>query len=199
MSGRPSPTKAEHVYEDLNKKIEAIIDGGEVGIGIESTIIDMTGEKPLILRPGYITKEMIDGFIEGVDFDPAIKKNDSNIVAKAPGMKYRHYAPKAKMLVVKGNLEKTIEYINSNLKDFAGKKVGILASEEARGRYKSEYVIYIGSRKKKTLMQGLYEGLRKFDELEVDYIFSESFYEEEKSEAIMNRLLKAAGQNIIEI
>ena len=115
-SGRPSPTTAGHVYEDLKNKIPLILDGGAVGIGIESTIIDMTGETPMILRPGFISKAMLEETLGiPVKVDPAVsgRKFQPNIIAKAPGMKYRHYAPKGQMILVEG--PRTVSYTHLTL------------------------------------------------------------------------------------
>ena len=109
-SGRPSTTKAEHVIEDLSGKISMIIDGGAVDIGLESTIVDLSGEKALILRPGFITREQLMDVIGDVDYDKAVLKREANpnIVAKAPGMKYKHYAPKGELTIYEGDMDKVI-------------------------------------------------------------------------------------------
>ena len=133
-SGRPSPTRAEHVIEDLQGKIDMIIDGGHVGIGLESTIVDMTGETPVILRPGYITKEMLEEVAGEVDVDPAVLMTEpkKNIVAKAPGMKYRHYAPRGQLTIVEGKEEAVIQKINEIVlqKEQEGCNVAVIATEE---------------------------------------------------------------------
>lgn len=195
-SGRPSPTLAEHVREDLDGKIDMIIDGGAVGIGVESTIIDVTQDVPVILRPGYITKDMIEGVVGAVKVDPAIVDSDSKEPPKAPGMKYRHYAPKAEMIVFEGTREEMTQAIAEHAAQYPEEKVGILASEETKDCYSHGQVVVAGSREKQTITRGLFAALRQFDHLGVEKIFAESFSEEEKSEAIMNRLLKAAGQHI---
>jgi L-threonylcarbamoyladenylate synthase len=197
-SGRPSPTKAEHVYEDLNGRIDMILDGGEVQIGIESTIVDVTSEIPVILRPGFITKEMLEAEIGEVICDPAIlaEKPDKNLVPKAPGMKYRHYAPKGDLRIIEGNLENVTAYIRKHVKEktAAGCKVGIIATEETRGQYPEGIVKTIGSRKEEaSILHGLYGVLREFDDIGAEYIYSESFSDGEHGQAVMNRLLKAAG------
>ena len=195
-SGRPSPTRAEHVKEDLDGKIDVIIDGGEVGIGIESTIIDLTEEVPVILRPGYITQAMAEEVVGEVRMDPGLSGKDPAKHPKAPGMKYRHYAPKASMAVYQGDTEKVIKKICEKAAGYPEDKVGILATEETKDAYPYGQVVVAGSRKDKTIAHGLYGALREFDRLGVEVILSESFAGEDKSEAIMNRLLKAAGQHI---
>lgn len=196
LSGRPSPTTAEHVKEDLWGRIDMIVDGGPVGIGVESTIIDLTEEIPVILRPGHITKKMIEEVVGEVRMDPGLSGKDPAVRPKAPGMKYRHYAPKAEMIVVEGPEEAVIRRIQERASQYSPEKVGILAAEESRERYTHGQVISVGSRKEHTIEQGLYAALRAFDHRGVEVIFSESFPEDERSEAIMNRLLKASGQRI---
>ncbi len=199
-SGRPSPTMAEHVYEDLKNKIPLILDGGAVGIGIESTIIDLTEEIPVVLRPGYISLEMLASVIGDVRMDPGILSEDSDTKPKAPGMKYRHYAPKAEMIVVDGTQEKVVQKINmlSEEKFNEGKKVGIIGTEETVGCYKCGLIISIGKKKEEEIIaHNLYRILRELDESDVDIIFSESFSTPRMGQAIMNRLLKAAGHQVI--
>ncbi len=195
-SGRPSPTMAEHVKEDLDDKIDMIVDGGSVGIGLESTIIDVTGDVPVILRPGYITKEMLEEVLEEVEMDSGLRE-DTEEAPKAPGMKYRHYAPKAHMTVYEGEITTVAKTIHHLAQEYPAEKVGILATEETKDLYTHGQVVVAGSREKNTVGQELYRALREFDSLDVDVIFSESFSEDEKSEAIMNRLLKAAGQRMV--
>ena len=195
-SGRPSPTNAGHVKEDLDGLIDMIVDGGDVGIGLESTIVDMTGDVPVILRPGYITKDMIERVVGSVEVDPAILRSDSSVRPKAPGMKYRHYAPKADMTVFDGKIDDVVARIRELAGQYPEEEVGILASEETKDRYEYGRVVVAGSRKKNTITKGLFGALRTFDHLGVKVIFSESFAEEEKHEAIMNRLMKAAGQHV---
>lgn len=222
-SGKPSPTCAEHVREDLAGKIDMIIDGGSVGIGLESTIIDMTEEVPVILRPGHITEAMIREVIGEVRMDPGLvaqqeirqesaqlsdeyrrhrneggqlQNGDIALHPKAPGMKYRHYAPKGTMTVYEGPIERVIARINELAAGLPADKVGILATDETRDKYPRGQVVSVGSREKRTIEQGLFGALRRFDELGVEFIFSESFFGEDRGEAIMNRLLKAAGQRV---
>lgn len=197
VSGRPSPTRAEHVREDLDGVIDMIIDGGPVGIGIESTIVDVTGENPVILRPGDITKERLERIVGGVWMDPGLSAENPAVRPKAPGMKYRHYAPRGTMTIFEGDLTAAAAVIQEKAKQYPADKVGILATEETAACYSHGQVVIAGSREKHTVGQGLYDALRTFDHLGVEVILSESFSGEEKSEAIMNRLLKAAGNNIV--
>ena len=202
-SGRPSPTKAEHVIEDMDGKIEMIIDGGAVGIGVESTIVDVSGEIPTLLRPGAITIEMLRETLGQVDIDPVILGPISgDIKPKAPGMKYRHYAPKADMTLVEGDMDKVVAYINEQTKkaEAEGKKVGIICTEESQDMYQGGNLEVIGSREhEETVAHNLFAVLRDFDARKVDCIFSESFSKDQLGQAIMNRLCKAAGYHIVNI
>ena len=130
VSGRPSPTTAQHVYEDMNGRIPMILDGGPVPIGIESTIVDLTEDHPVILRPGYITLSMIQTVVDRVEVDRGLSAEDSVIRPKAPGMKYRHYAPKAELQIVEGPVERVVSYINKQCSG-AG-KTGIICTEETK-------------------------------------------------------------------
>ncbi len=199
-SGRPSPTIASHVKEDMDGKIEMIIDGGDCRYGIESTIIDMTSEVPTILRPGYITQEMLEDVIGHVEIDPGISAQ--NVKPKAPGMKYTHYAPKGIMYIVEGESSKSvIRCINRMVKDrqAAGCKVGVLATRYNAMAYEADEVIVIGDKADELMISSnLYRTLREFDARGVDYIFSESFAGSGLGTAIMNRLIKAAGHRVIQ-
>lgn len=196
-SGRPSPTTAAHVREDLDGRIEMIIDGGAVNIGVESTIVDLTEDIPTILRPGHITKDMLQQVAGEVRMDAGLLGTDSDRKPKAPGMKYRHYAPRAKMTVFDGELDVVVKQINDRAREYPAAQVGILASEETADSYTHGQVVSAGSRNAGTIEQGLYSALRLFDHKGVEVILSESFSQEDKGEAIMNRLMKAAGQHII--
>lgn len=204
-SGRPSPTRAAHVREDLDGKIDMIIDGGEVGIGLESTIVDLTSEFPVILRPGYITKKMIEKILGETTMDPALFCVEGDLPPKAPGMKYRHYAPKAQMKVFSGGQKAVVSAINETARRLIHEKgilpeeIGILATEETAAQYEVGQVVTTGSRQRDDVGRYLYGVLRRFDELHVKVILSESFYDSAKEEAVMNRLLKAAGQQVTEV
>lgn len=200
-SGRPSPTSAQHVEDDLGGKIDMIIDGGNVEIGVESTILDITVEPPMILRPGAITKEMIEEVIGEVDVDHTLLSDDGAEAPKAPGMKYRHYAPQAQLIIVEGEMEeamkaiKQIAYEQTRL----GYKVGIIATNETAEFYTTGIVKNIGTRSNEnSIAKNLYKVLREFDEEEVSYIYSEAFTHDGIGNAIMNRLEKAAGHHTIQ-
>lgn len=200
-SGRPSPTEASHVAEDLDGKIAMIIDGGQVGIGIESTIIDLTEEIPMVLRPGYITPKMLSEVLgEEVIIDPGIIAADDTRKPKAPGMKYKHYAPKADMIIVDGPQEQVIAKINSLAKNkkAAGDKVAVIATDETRDSYDADVILCMGSKSDEdAIARHLYKILRECDELSVNAIYSESFATPRIGQAIMNRMLKAAGHQVI--
>ncbi|MBO4391606.1 MAG: threonylcarbamoyl-AMP synthase [Lachnospiraceae bacterium] len=249
LSGHPSPTTAEHVLRDLSGRIDMIIDGGNCDIGVESTILDLTAEPPMILRPGYITKEMLEeeigpvsvdpaimsstlatgnGIISGSETDPSSKaaenssssgdslREETSLHPKAPGMKYRHYAPKAPLTLVASCSEDTegrkqaetvLHFAEQALSE--GKCVGLMGTEENLALYEeflqkheaesgNIFLKVIGSRKDPAgIARGLYGVLRDFDDTQVDCIYGESFETDHLGEAIMNRLLKAAGQHIV--
>ncbi|SEL01889.1 L-threonylcarbamoyladenylate synthase [Pseudobutyrivibrio ruminis] len=205
-SGRPSPTKASHVYEDLSGKIDAILDGGAVDIGLESTIVDLTEDVVTILRPGYINMEMLKEVVGEVRIDPGIVYNDKGTTSgakpKAPGMRYKHYAPKGDLTIISGDEDKVVAKINELTKAAieAGSKVGIIATSETADRYSDGQILVIGDRSDEgSIAHNLYDILRKFDELGVDLIYSESFATPNMGQAIMNRLLKAAGQKTLDV
>lgn len=203
LSGRPSPTHARHVIEDLNGRIDMILDGGAVEIGLESTIIDVTGMHPVILRPGFITKEMIEQLLPDITVDPAIlvEQKQEKLVAKAPGMKYKHYAPRGQLYLVEGTNEKAVfDKINAMVEEAADKglRAAVIATEESANNYQTGLVKVMGSRlKEETVAKKLFAILREMDDLGVDVIYSESFGQQGLGQAIMNRLLKAAGYQII--
>jgi tRNA threonylcarbamoyl adenosine modification protein (Sua5/YciO/YrdC/YwlC family) len=228
-SGRPSPTEAAHVAEDLTGKIPMILDGGPVGIGIESTIIDLTEEQPMVLRPGYITPQMLSEVIgREVIIDPGILALDDTKRPKAPGMKYKHYAPKADMVIVEGDETGVITKIKALTagQKAAGKRVAVIASDETKAQYgdilcekqesgdmnaqkawigrtpdagSADVILSMGSRTDEdSIARHLYHILRECDELGVDVIYSESFSTPRIGNAIMNRLLKAAGHQVIQ-
>ncbi|EAG9291480.1 TPA: L-threonylcarbamoyladenylate synthase [Listeria monocytogenes] len=194
-SGKPSPTTADHVIEDLDGKIAGIIDGGATGVGLESTVIDCSLEMPIILRPGGITKEQIEQVIGPVD----ISTNNTNETEKpkAPGMKYTHYAPKAPVYLIEGSTQFWQKEINKV--EAANKKLGILATKELIDQLTTSAAVETtGSIKAlDEIATSLYKGLRAFDHADVDIIFAEVYPETELGAAIMNRLEKAAGNRRI--
>ena len=202
-SGRPSPTTADHVWQDMNGRIDMIIDGGPVGIGVESTIVDVSGQVPVVLRPGAITMEMLRETLGEVTIDPAILgPMAEGVRPKAPGMKYKHYAPKADLVLVEGEQETVVAGINALVreKQAAGLKVGVVATDETESLYQADYVVTIGARSDEdAIARHLYKILREFDDWNVDAIYSESFSTPRIGQAIMNRLMKAAGHQVIHV
>lgn len=203
LSGRPSPTLAQYVQEDMDGRIEMILDGGEVGIGLESTIVDLTGEEPMILRPGYITREMLEEVLESVEVDQTILDIHCKLRPKAPGMRYKHYAPKGDLTIVEGKPEAVQRAIceKSRRAVSAGQKVGIIATDETEQCYRTQSGAHsiksVGSRMdEEAVGRSLYRILREFDDENITVIFSESFSESGFGQAIMNRLLKAAGHQV---
>lgn len=202
LSGRPSPTLAKYVIEDMEGRVEAIVDGGEVGIGLESTIVDLTVDPPQILRPGYVTKKSLESVLGQVDTDVPSTSPEGGEAPRAPGMKYRHYAPRGSLTVVEGTPEKVAAYVNRQaaLERAAGERTGVIATEEMHGQYGADVIKYIGSRgDEESIARNLFAVLREFDDENVTRIYSESFSSEGLGQAIMNRLLKAAGHQVIQV
>ncbi|PLS18349.1 threonylcarbamoyl-AMP synthase [Bacillus sp. M6-12] len=194
-SGRPSPTNAQHVLDDLEGKIAGIVDGGSTGVGLESTVVDCTEAIPVILRPGGVTKEEIESVVGAVRVDEALK--NAAAAPKSPGMKYTHYAPKADFFLVKGEpsfIQKLIDENKAN-----GLRTGVFTTSEKKEMYKADVIIAPAAEGDlKKIAASLYATLRTFDEKEVDIIYGEVFSEAGLGSAIMNRLLKAAGHRVIE-
>ena len=199
-SGKPSPTEVGHVIEDLMGKVDMIIDGGSTYIGLESTVVDMTTDIPMILRPGGITLEDIVKVLGQCEYDPAIIKSDEKIVPKSPGQKYRHYHPKAEVILYKGSLDNMVNTINKEYEkhELEGKNVGIMSTVQTDKHYALKKTICVGDRTNLlTISSNLFKDLRKFDELGIDIILAEAVDEQGLGKAIMNRLGKAAGKTII--
>ncbi|MEM1586714.1 MAG: L-threonylcarbamoyladenylate synthase [Candidatus Bathyarchaeia archaeon] len=202
LAGRPSPTLAEHVIQDLYGKIDAILDAGPTNIGVESTVLDLTCNPPQILRPGGVTYENLKAVLGEVSVHPAaVAESEVHVeCARSPGMKYRHYAPKAEVLVVEGELNSIVKKIKELAEHHirSGRKVGILATDESLREYNLGMVRSMGSRKNLALIaRNLFRLLRELDEHGVDLIIAESVPQEDLGLAIMNRLRKAAGYNIV--
>lgn len=201
-SGRPSPTLARYCMEDLDGRVEMVIDGGQVGIGLESTIIDLTEEEPVILRPGFITQKKLAQVLGNVDVDRTIITPDSGIAPKAPGMKYRHYAPKGELVILEGSRGNVVAEINkAAAKDREnGIRSGVICTDETRDMYSADCVKSAGARgDEESIARELFRILREFDDENVGHIYSESFREGDLGQAIMNRLMKAAGHKVIDL
>lgn len=190
-SGKPSPTSAEHVLEDLHDEIAGVLDGGKTDVGVESTVIDVTGAYVEILRPGGITREQIEAV---VGKENVRQPSSFTGKVKSPGMKYTHYSPNAPLYLVLSP-ERMQELIN--VEKAKGKRVGVLTTEENLDTYEADYVYACGNRADLATVAGkLYESLRQFDVENVDVIISEAFPKEGIGVAIMNRLEKAASKII---
>ena len=205
-SGRPSPTTAQHVEEDLGDAIDMIIDGGQVNIGLESTIVALTGDIPMILRPGYVTQKMLEEVANQVDVDKTILDANCHLRPKAPGMRYRHYAPKGDLTIIEGAQDAVKEAIceKSRQATADGHRVGIIATDETMEAYRQNSnaasIKSVGSRLDEAAVgRSLYRILREFDDENLDILFSESFAESGFGQAIMNRLLKAAGHHVEQV
>lgn len=200
ISGKPSPTLPEHVISDMKGKVNMILCGSKSRIGVESTILDLTGDMPVVLRPGGVTVEELESVLGSV------KVNRGSVgdkeVPKAPGMKYTHYAPEADMIIVKGELKSMVKKIQELIAEKVDKglKVGVLASDETESSYKDCRVLSLGSRTDTSaIASNVFEKLREFDRIGVDIIFAEALDERHMGMAVMNRMKKAAGFNIIEV
>ena len=203
ISGRPSPTEVERCIDDLNGRVDYIIGGESSDIGVESTIIDCTVNPPMILRPGGITLEMLREIDSNIYIDKALKsKPSADLKPKAPGLKYRHYAPKANLKIIRGKNEKTIEIITEMLENYIEKNndVAIITTDENLNKFDKGNVISLGSEKNLSeIAKNLFEALRKCDDIGVQYILCQGFEEKGVGVAIMNRLSKAAGYDIIDV
>lgn len=204
-SGRPSPTTAEHVLHDLDGRIAGVLDGGPTGVGVESTVIDVTVDPPMVLRPGGVTREELEAVIGPVELDPSFQVGAAQ-TPRAPGMKYTHYAPEGEMWLVAGEKDKThmqqVEMLREAKRN--GLRTGVLATEESTGfwsgRTEADVVLSVGSAARlDEVAQQLYAVLRKFDEEKVQYIVSETFSREGLGMAVMNRLEKAAGGRVLSV
>ncbi len=254
-SGRPSPTTAAHVFEDMDGKIPMILDGGEVEIGVESTIVDLTGEAPMVLRPGYISREMLEQVLgTKVELDPAIRvrpetaqtedfaadavtkpENQSasgtcrsgsnatdkgrdktaenevseaeqaqNLRPRAPGMRYRHYAPKAPMILVQGPATAVTAYIQKQIEEHKDEKIGVLCSVQTAHAYPNACRVVVAGAfgDLAAVAHNLYADLRDFDEEDIDRIYAEDLGISEDAnlkEALENRMMKAAGGHIVTV
>lgn len=197
LSGKPSPTKAKHVIKDMTGRIDAIIDGGDCNVGVESTIVDFTGERPVILRPGGVTYDDLNA--QGIDVE--IDKNILQSIApdevpKCPGMKYKHYAPNAEVTVVEGEKNAVQKKIKELLNETNGKIAGVLTMYGAD--YDNAVILSAGNTNKE-YAKNLFSALREFDELGVEVVFAEFSEKDGYGLAVKNRLYKAAAQRVIHV
>ncbi len=201
LSGKPSPTAANHVIKDLSGRVDMIIDGGSTGVGLESTVLDLSGDIPMVLRPGGITIEDLREIIPNVTQDLGTIKESQDIVPRSPGQKYRHYAPLAEMRVYTGDVEDIVNAINQACHELKiqGRKVGIMATKETKDRYNLGVIIkVVGTREQKeTIATNLFDVIRQFDDEDVDIILAEGVETDHIGMAIMNRMMKASGGKIV--
>lgn len=195
LSGKPSPTTAEHVWDDLHGKIAGLVDGGPTGVGLESTVIDCTQDIPIILRPGGISLEELEEVVGKVMMDPALQSASATEKPKAPGMKYKHYAPEVPMWLIEGGSEKIQETYNQLKAE--GKRVGVLANRNILEKLTVDEKISLGESLEE-VASNLYDGLRKFKQGDVDIILCDTYPEIGIGQAVMNRLRKAASRYIVE-
>lgn len=203
ISGKPSSTTIEHCMNDLDGKVDMIIGGEKCVVGLESTVVDATEEEVVILRPGGITLEMLKDTVDRVSIDPAIMvKMRDDERPRAPGMKYKHYAPNASLTIIRGESSKVTDYINERIKEHAakGEKAAALAYDETFEEFHTNIKLSAGSKRQPGIIAAnLFDCLREFDKIDIDFIYAEGFPEEGIGLAIMNRLKKAAGYNVIDI
>ncbi len=201
LAGKPSPTTAQHVYEDLNGRIDAIIDGGPTNIGVESTVVDLSVDPPMLLRPGGTPFEALKMVIGDLKLHPFVEAEKELPLQqiRSPGMKHKHYAPKADVILVEGNIEAVTDKIKKLTESYRlkGAKVGILATDQTKSAYKADIVQSLGSRQDlASIAQSLFRLLREVDAQNVDVIIAEGVSSEGLGLAVMNRLRKASGYNI---
>ena len=202
LAGKPSPTTAQHVYEDLNGRIDAIIDGGATNIGVESTVVDLSVDPPMLLRPGGTPFEELKKVLGDMKLHVFVQAEQELTLQeiRSPGMKHKHYAPKAEVILVEGNVSAVINKVKELSESYRhkGKKVGILATDETQTAYKEEVVKSLGSRSNlKSVAKNLFRLLREIDAQNVDVIIAEGVSSDGLGLAVMNRLRKASGYHII--
>lgn len=198
ISGRPSPTKPEHIIRDMDGRVDGILVGGPCDYGVESTIIDLSEDLAMVLRPGSITLEMLGEVLARVDLDPSLKNKDDNIRAKAPGMKYKHYSPQAQVYIVKADdLEGFAERVDSLCEDNAkkGLKIGVMTMNYDQHSYQAKVFDLGGSDTE--VAKNLFDSLISLDREYIDIAYVPYFEERGIGVAIMNRLKKAAAYRII--
>jgi len=202
LAGKPSPTSGKHVFDDLNGRIDAILDGGSTHIGVESTVLDLTSDPPLVLRPGGTPFEALKKVLPSVELHPFVvaERELSLDEIRSPGMKHRHYAPNAQVIVVEGAIPAVIAEIKELAASYKqkGVKVGVLATDETKIGYQADVVETLGSRFNMDMVaRNLFGRLRELDAKGVDVIIAEGLSTEGLGLAVMNRLRKASGYNIV--
>jgi L-threonylcarbamoyladenylate synthase len=202
LAGKPSPTSAKHVFDDLNGRIDAILDSGPTHIGVESTVLDLNVDPPLVLRPGGTSLEALRKILGDVKLHPFVvaEKELSIEKARSPGMRHKHYAPNAEVIVVEGAIPAVLAKVKELAESYRlkGAKVGVLATDETAASYRAVVVKSLGSRfNLEVVAQNLFSLLREFDAEGVDVIIAEGVPTEGLGLAVMNRLRKASGYNIV--
>jgi L-threonylcarbamoyladenylate synthase len=202
IAGKPSPTTAQHVYEDLNGRIDAIIDGGATNIGVESTVVDLSVDPPMLLRPGGTPFEALKNVLCDMKLHVFVEAEQELTLKdiRSPGMKHKHYAPKAEVILIEGNVPGVIAKVKELSESFKhkGQKVGILATDETQTAYKADVIKSLGSRSNlASVAQNLFRLLREVDAENVDVIIAEGVSSDGLGLAVMNRLRKASGYHII--
>lgn len=201
LSGRPSPTTVWHVLEDMTGKIAGVLDGGSCQLGVESTVLDVSDGTPTILRPGGVTAEQLQPVLGVVNYDPALENHrpKGDIKPRSPGVKYKHYAPKAEVILLEGSVAAVVDQTRQLLNQYqaTGKRVGLLTSAENVSQYNGALTLTYGSRQNPaTAAAGLYASLREFDRLGVDIIIAEGIPDTGLGRAVMDRMRRAASGNI---
>lgn len=217
ISGKPSPTTAMHVIDDLYGKIDAVIDAGDTNLGLESTVLDLTSVPPVILRPGCITSEDLKKVIHKIGIDrtvdsinrtvDSIKRTDiskehANIIPRSPGVKYKHYSPDASVIIVEGEIPKIVAKICEMAAEYQSRGIepGILATEQTKDLYGFKEVYCMGDRDHPgSIAANLFKILRELDEKHIRVVFAEAVDEKGIGLAVMNRMTRAAGYNIIKV
>ncbi len=196
ISGRPSPTNAQDVYNDMKGKIEMILDGGNSNIGIESTVVDLTEKPYTILRPGFFIKEDLEEYLDEVVYDKSLV--DQNVIPKSPGQKYKHYAPKTKLVVILGDMNNIKNFVE-NL-EIDTKEIGFILSEETAKTVDYENIKIISKRNDYlTFAHNIFSYLREMDKFNYKLLVCEGVKEEKMGISIMNRLKKSCANNIEQI
>lgn len=197
ISGKPSPTTAGHVRHDIDGMVEAIVDGGDCRVGLESTIIDLSVEPPRLLRPGGVSLEQLREVLGEVSVDAAVyRKLEAGEQPKAPGMKYRHYSPRAKVTILDGTAEHVAAYVNSNCTE----RTAVLCFDGEEALFKASVCLSYGDPEKpETLAEKLFACLRELDREDIDEIYSRCPPKDGVGLAVYNRLSKAAGNTVIEV
>jgi len=207
ISGKPSPTTARHVLRDLYGKIDGIVDGGTAVVGLESTVVDVTGDIPVLLRPGGITREQLEESVGRILVDPNMESfKEGQDTPRSPGMKYTHYAPSGKVFLVEGEPSKAARWIRRQVEKYKGrgKRIAILCSRESAHFYEDlalpGFLEVLGSRSDmSSVARHLYGALRRCDLENIEVIFIEAYSPKGMGLAVMNRMYKASGSNIVRV